>query len=68
MAITEVAVNQRLTGYFAQCVAVFVTWSYGTSTQGTCAVAGQNDISTVTLTKNSIYDVYENWDTNTNIN
>jgi V8-like Glu-specific endopeptidase len=46
MAITEVPANQRLTGYYAQCGVVFVTWPDGTQTQGTCAVVGQNDILT----------------------
>ena len=46
MAITEVPANQRLTGYYAQCGVMFVTWPDGTQTQGTCAVVGQNDILT----------------------
>jgi V8-like Glu-specific endopeptidase len=46
MAIAEVPANQRLTGYYAQCGVVFVTWPDGTRTQGTCAVVGQNDILT----------------------
>ena len=46
MAITEVPANQRLTGYYAQCGVVFVTWPDGTRSQGTCAVVGQNDILT----------------------
>ena len=66
MAITEVPVNQRLTGYYAQWGVVFVSWPDGTNFQGTCAFVGQNDISTVTMTNNSIYEIYQNWATNIN--
>jgi V8-like Glu-specific endopeptidase len=46
MAITEVSATDRFTTPYAQSGIIFVTWKDGTSTQGSCAVVGRNDILT----------------------
>jgi V8-like Glu-specific endopeptidase len=46
MPITEVSASQRLQDPYAKCGVVFVEWPDGTSTSGSCAVVGRNDILT----------------------
>lgn len=46
MPILEVTATQRLADPYAKCGVVFVTWPDGTSSTGSCAVVGRNDILT----------------------
>ena len=48
MPILEVTATQRLADPYAKCGVVFVTWPDGTSSTGSCAVVGRNDILTAT--------------------